>query len=387
MVSRIDRSPVANWWWTIDKPMLFGLIALLFLGLILSFAASPSIAESLGLDRYYFVKRHAFFAFPAIAIMLFVSFLPDRLIRRLALLIFLGGLVLMVYTLFAGEAVKGSRRWINIAGFSLQPSEIVKPAFILLVAWLFAENAKRTDIPGNVFSMLLLAIFGALLVAQPDIGQTALVTLTWCAIFFMAGLQWVWIVILGFLGAGSMMAAYFFLPHVTGRIDRFLNPDSGDNYQVEKALDAFYSGGWIGRGPGEGLVKRHVPDSHTDFIFAVIGEEFGLIACLGLLMFFTILVMRGLFLGFRQEDTFVRLGVGGIMIMFGLQAAINMAVNLQLMPAKGMTLPFISYGGSSMLSIAIAMGMVLGLSRKRPKPSRMVAAGREMMDAPIGQTV
>lgn len=386
MVSRADRSLFGNWWWTIDKPMLFGLIALIFLGLILSFAASPATAEQLGLDSHFFVKRHAIFSIPAIGFMIGVSFLTPSQIRRFALLMFCAGIGLMVYTLFAGDAVKGSRRWVSIAGFSLQSSEVVKPAFILLVAWFFSENARRSDIPGNVFAMVLLVIFGALLVAQPDIGQTALVMMTWCAVFFMAGLSWIWISILAFLGMGGMGAAYLFVPHVTGRIDRFLSPESGDNYQVDKALEAFFSGGWFGRGPGEGIVKRNVPDSHTDFIFAVIGEEFGIIACIVLVLIFTLLVMRGLYLGFRQDDTFVRLAVGGLIIMFGMQAAINMAVNLQLVPTKGMTLPFISYGGSSMLSIAIAMGMVLGLARKRPKPSRMSSNPRQGHAVPTGLT-
>lgn len=386
MVSRADRSLFGNWWWTIDKPMLFGLIGLLFIGLILSFAASPATAEQLDLDSNFFVKRHAIFAIPAIGLMIGFSLMPPKLIRRLALLIFCGGIALMVYTLFVGDVVKGSRRWVTIAGFSLQSSEMVKPAFILLVAWFFSENARRPDIPGNFFAMALLVIYGVLLVAQPDIGQTALVTMTWCAVFFMAGLSWIWIFFLAALGVGGLGVAYLSVPHVTGRIDRFLNPESGDTYQVDKALEAFFSGGWFGRGPGEGVVKRNVPDSHTDFIFAVIGEEFGIIACLLLVLFFTLLVMRGLYLGFRQDDTFVRLAVGGLMIMFGIQAAINMAVNLQLVPTKGMTLPFISYGGSSMLSVAIGMGMVLGLARKRPRPSRMSSNQRQEQQTPKGLT-
>ena len=386
MVSRADRSLFGNWWWTIDKPMLFGLIVLLFIGLILSFAASPATAEQLDLDSNFFVKRHAIFAIPAIGLMIGFSLMPPKLIRRLALLIFCGGIALMVYTLFVGDVVKGSRRWVTIAGFSLQSSEMVKPAFILLVAWFFSENARRPDIPGNFFAMALLVIYGVLLVAQPDIGQTALVTMTWCAVFFMAGLSWIWIFFLAALGVGGLGVAYLSVPHVTGRIDRFLNPESGDTYQVDKALEAFFSGGWFGRGPGEGVVKRNVPDSHTDFIFAVIGEEFGIIACLLLVLFFTLLVMRGLYLGFRQDDTFVRLAVGGLMIMFGIQAAINMAVNLQLVPTKGMTLPFISYGGSSMLSVAIGMGMVLGLARKRPRPSRMSSNQRQEQQTPKGLT-
>ncbi|MEM8839744.1 MAG: FtsW/RodA/SpoVE family cell cycle protein, partial [Pseudomonadota bacterium] len=268
MISRADRSPLGNWWWTVDKPMLFGLIALLFVGLILSFAASPSIAEQLKLESFFFVKRHAVFVVPALLLLIGVSLLSPKMIRRLCLLVFIIGIGLLVYTLIAGAEIKGSRRWISIMGFSLQPSEIVKPAFIVLCAWFFSESARRPELPGNLFAILLLGVFCALLVAQPDIGQTALVVMTWCAMFFMAGLSWIWIAILWLLGLGGLFAAYLFVPHVTGRIDRFLDPASGDTYQVDQALSAFLSGGWFGRGPGEGIVKRQVPDAHTDFIFA-----------------------------------------------------------------------------------------------------------------------
>lgn len=372
MVTRADRSAFANWWWTIDKPLLFGLVGLLFAGFILSFAASPTIAEQLNLESYYFVKRHAVFLVPALLSMILVSFLDPRLIRRLALLMFFVGVVLLIYTLFFGAEIKGSRRWISLVGFTVQPSEVVKPAFIVLVAWLFSENIKNPGVPGNLLAIVLLGAVCSLLVMQPDIGQTALIVMVWCAIFFLAGLSWIWISVLGAMGVGGLGVAYLFVPHVTSRINRFINPDSGDNYQVDRAMEAFLSGGWLGRGPGEGVVKNNVPDAHTDFIFAVIGEEFGIIACLVLAAAFALIVLRGLYLGLREEDNFLRLSVCGLIILFGLQASINMAVNLQLAPTKGMTLPFISYGGSSMLSVAIAMGMVLGMARKRPKPSRAI---------------
>jgi cell division protein FtsW len=275
-------------------------------------------------------------------------------------------IVLLIATLFVGEEIKGARRWINIGSFGLQPSEFIKPAFIVVCAWLFSENAQRPDIPGNLFAILLLAIIVALFVAQPDFGQTMLVTLSWGALFFMAGLPWIWVVAIAGLAVGGLFFAYSALPHVGERIDRFLDPTSGDNYQIETALESFQRGGWLGQGPGEGLVKRVLPDSHTDFIFAVAAEEFGIVICLTLVLVFGFVVLRGLSHSLSSQDKFSRLAASGLIVTFGIQSVINMAVNLNLMPAKGMTLPFISYGGSSMMAIAFGMGMALALTRNRP---------------------
>jgi len=366
MASRTDRGLVSNWWWTIDRWFLAAFIVLMVLGIVLSFAASPAVAEHIGLDDYHFVTRQIVYMLPALAAMIGVSFLDQRQIRRLALFMLIGAIVLMVMALFVGAEVKGSRRWIAFAGVSLQPSEFLKPAFVVICAWLFAEHARQPEIPGNLFAMILLVLVVVLLVAQPDLGQTMLVTGTWAAMFFMAGLSWLWIGLLGAVGVVGAFGAYTFFPHVAERIDKFLTGE-GDNFQIETALQAMMRGGWFGQGPGEGTVKKILPDSHTDFIFSVAGEEFGIVLCMLLVGLFAFVVLRGLMIAMKEDDDFTRFSVAGLVILFGFQSIINIAVNLQLMPAKGMTLPFISYGGSSLIAMAISMGMVLALTRKRPE--------------------
>ena len=275
-------------------------------------------------------------------------------------------LVLLVAVLFLGAEANGARRWISLAGFSLQPSEFMKPAFVIVCAWLFAEHARQPDIPGNLFALILLGLVLALLVAQPDLGQTMLVLGTWGVMFFMAGMPWLWIIALGVAGVGGGFAAYTVFPHVAGRIDRFMTGE-GDTFQVDMGREAMINGGWLGVGPGEGTIKRVIPDSHTDFVFAVAGEEFGIVLCSVIMLLFAFIVLRGLRFALREQDDFTRYAVTGLVVVFGLQSVINMSVSLQLMPAKGMTLPFISYGGSSLIAIAISMGMVLALTRKRPE--------------------
>ncbi len=366
MVSRIDRSPAANWWWTVDRWFLAAFLCLMGLGVVLSFAASPAVAERIGLGSYHFVTRQIIFMIPAILTLIAVSFLTARQVRRLALIMLLGSIVAMIATLYVGLEVKGSRRWLSIAGLSLQPSEFLKPAFVVICAWLFAEHKRQPDIPGNLFAILLLGLVAALLVAQPDLGQTILVAGTWGAMFFMAGMPWFWIILLGSAAIGGAVMAYSFFPHVTGRIDRFITGE-GDNFQVDMGREAIVNGGWFGRGPGEGSVKRILPDSHTDFVFSVAAEEFGIVLCFIILGLFAFVVLRGLKVALKREDDFSRYAISGLVVLFGFQAIINMGVNLQLMPAKGMTLPFVSYGGSSLVAVAISMGMVLALTRKRPE--------------------
>ncbi|NRG17838.1 putative lipid II flippase FtsW [Rhizobiales bacterium] len=370
MVSRADRSPVAEWIWTVDRLLLAGFLVLMIGGIVLSFAASPPVAERLNIDTYHFVKRQALFLVPAIVIMLGVSALSPRQVRRLALFVFLGSVALMVATLFLGVEVKGARRWVQLGGISLQPSEFLKPAFVILVAFLLSESGRRREVPGGLFAGLLFLICVALLVAQPDFGQTMLLSMVFAALFFLNGLPWLAIIPLGLLGVGGLFAAYALLPHVQSRVERFLNPEAGDTFNVDRAIESFISGSWFGRGPGEGTIKRVLPESHTDFIFAVTAEEFGIVVCLILLAVFAFVVLRGLAQAGRDTDPFNRLAASGLMVLFGLQSCINMAVNVNLMPAKGMTLPFISYGGSSLVSVALAMGFVLALTRKRPQPTR-----------------
>jgi len=366
MLSRVDKSPVATWWWTVDRWFLAAFLLLMGLGIVLSFAASPAVAERIGLDSFHFATRQIVFTLPALLAMLSVSFLEVRQIRRMALIMLVVALVLMVAALYVGVEVKGTRRWVSLAGLSIQPSEFLKPAFVIICAWLFAEHARQPDIPGNLFAMILLAVTVALLVAQPDLGQTMLTLGTWGVMFFVAGMPWLWIILLGAVGAGGALAAYTVFPHVAGRVDRFMTGE-GDTFQVDMGREALVHGGWWGVGPGEGTVKRVIPDAHADFVFAVAGEEFGIILCFLIMLLFAFIVLRGLTIAFKEDDDFTRYAVAGLVSMFGFQSIINMGVNLQLMPAKGMTLPFISYGGSSLIAIAVSMGMVLALTRKRPE--------------------
>lgn len=368
MVSRADRSSVAKWWWTIDLYFLAGFLALMGLGIILSFAASPAVAERIGLDSYHFVERQALFMIPAFAVMIGVSFLDDRQIRRVALAILAVTLTMMIAVLFVGVEVKGSRRWLQLAGVSLQPSEFMKPAFVIIAAWLFAERARHPEIPGNLLATILFVIVAALLVAQPDLGQTMLVTATWGAMFFMAGMPWLWIVLMAGVAAMGAFGAYTVFPHVAARINKFLTGE-GDTFQTDTALQATIGGGWLGKGPGEGSAKRILPDSHTDFIFSVAAEEFGILFCMVIALLFAFIVLRGLRFALREQDEFTRLAVAGLVVSFGFQSIINIGVNLKLLPAKGMTLPFISYGGSSLVAMAIAMGFVLALTRSKPRSS------------------
>jgi len=371
MQSRLDKSPVATWWWTIDRWFLAAFLSLMGLGIILSFAASPAVAERIGLDSFHFATRQVIFTIPALIVMLAVSFLEARQIRRMSLVMICIMLVLMVAVLYIGVEVKGARRWVSLAGLSIQPSEFLKPAFVVICAWLFAEHKRQPDIPGNLFALLLLVLVISLLVAQPDLGQTMLVTGTWGVMFFMAGLPWLWIAALGVIGASGLFAAYSVFPHVALRIDKFLTGE-GDTFQVDMGREALINGSWFGVGPGEGTVKRIVPDAHTDFVFSVAGEEFGLIMCFFIMSIFAFIVLRGLSIALKEQDDFTRYAVGGLVTVFGLQSAINMCVNLQLMPAKGMTLPFISYGGSSQIAIAVSMGMVLALTRRRPEKRKQM---------------
>ena len=374
MVSRAQRTPFADWWWTVDRPMLAALVAVMLAGIILSLAASPPVAARIGLDPFYFVHRHVMYLVPALGVMLTTSFMTPRQIRRVALVVFAVAFVMVLLTPYVGAEVKGARRWIVLMGVNIQPSEFLKPAFVVLIAWLFAESSKKPEMPANTLALLLLGASVTALVRQPDFGQTMLIALVWGALFFIAGMRVVWVIGLGGAALAGLAGAYFTVPYVMRRIQRFLDPASGDTFQIDTALDAFRHGGWFGRGPGEGTVKRYLPDAHADFVFAVAAEEFGIVLCLIIVALFTFIVMRALLRAMRSEDAFARFGAAGLAILFGAQSAINMAVNLSLIPAKGMTLPFISYGGSSIISLAYGMGMLLALSRERPHAELIATA-------------
>ena len=361
--ARTDTSILGQWWWTVDRWLLAAVIALLAIGAVLVLAASPAVAERIGYGAFYFVKRQFLFILPAVALMIGVSLLSPKTVRRGGVLLFLLCYALTVLTLFIGAEVKGASRWIDLGVMHLQPVEFLKPGFVILSAWMFAEQRRDPGFPGQKIALGLLALVCVTLALQPDIGQCILLTSVWLAQFFMAGLGWIWIAGLGATAVSGVAAAYFIFPHVASRIDRFLHPASGDTYQIDTAINAFKNGGLFGTGMGEGTVKHHLPDAHSDFIFAVMGEEFGVVACLILIGVFAFVVFRALLHLFEEEDHFSFLAVGGLTTMFGLQSIINMGVNLDLLPAKGMTLPFVSYGGSSLMATGLVLGTILALTR------------------------
>jgi cell division protein FtsW len=363
--TRVDTSVVGRWWWTVDRGTLLAIALLITVGTILSLAASPAVATRLSLDSHHFVQRQFLFLVPAILIMLTVSLMEQQTVRRLAVILLLVIVPMMVLTLFVGAEIKGSRRWLRIAGMTVQPSEFLKPAFVVVSAWMLAEARRAPGFPGARISIVLYFLIVTLLLLQPDFGQTALLSAVWLVQLFLGGVSWLWICTVGAAAVGGAFVVYFAVGHVASRVNRFLDPASGDTYQIDTALNAFRTGGLFGRGPGEGVVKQVLPDAHTDFIFAVAGEEFGLIVCLFVAGLFAFVVLRGFSRLSQERDLFTLLAAGGLLAMFGLQALINIGVNLNLLPSKGMTLPFVSYGGSSLLALALAMGMVLAMTRER----------------------
>lgn len=367
--SRKDTSVIGRWWWTVDRWSLAAVMIIIVLGILLSFAASPPVADRLNLGGFFFVKRHIFMIIPTIAIMFAVSLLTPRCLRRMAVLMYLGGVGLLIVTLMSGAEVKGARRWISMGSFSIQASEFMKPAFAVVAAWMLSEKLKIARFPGVSISFLLLLIPVTLLLMQPDLGMTIVMVSTWVGQLFIAGIPLFWMGCTVVVGLFGMVGAYFFLPHVARRVDQFLDPSSGDPkhdlYQVTQSLEAFKNGGLLGRGPGEGIVKKHIPDAHADFVFAVAGEEFGLLVCLFLVGLFAFIVARTFIRVINDQSLFVILATSGVILQFGLQAVINMASTLHIIPTKGMTMPFVSYGGSSMVALGIGIGMVLSLTRKR----------------------
>lgn len=363
--ARTDTSPLGRWWWTVDRWTLAAIVALMGFGTVLILAASTAAAGRIGLPGFHLAQRQLVLLPVAAALMIGISLLGPRSLRRLAVVGFLGSLVLCALTLLVGPEIKGATRWLSLFGFSLQPSEFVKPFFAVVAAWLFAAEKSGEGVPGSaIVAMLWLAVIGLLLM-QPDLGQSVVVTAVWGFQFFLAGLPLKFVGALIVIGLLGLALAYFAMPHVTARIDSFIDPAAGDRYQIERSLEAFTNGGLFGRGPGEGTVKALLPDAHSDFIFAVAGEELGLIACLAIVSLFAFVLLRGFARVFQDRSLFVLLAVSGLLAQFGLQALINMASALHLMPTKGMTLPFISYGGSSLLALSIGMGMVLALTRRR----------------------
>jgi cell division protein FtsW len=357
---------LGRWWWTVDRASVFSLLALMMIGAVMVVASSPPVAARIKVPTYHFVTHQLLFLTVAGGMMFVISLLSNLQVRRLATLGFGISLLCVLWTLLFGAEVKGSTRWLYIAGLSLQPSEFLKPCFAVFAAWLFSGASGRfAPMQGGLISFSCYVLVCALLALQPDLGMLVTVSAIWWGQCVLAGLPITFLPVLMVLGAAGLFMAYTFLPHATKRIDSFLNPEQSDSFQVKKSLEAFQHGGFFGTGPGEGTVKRIIPDAHTDFVFAVVGEEFGAMAGLLVVGIFGFVVLRGLWRLRGEYDPFIALAVAGLLFQFGLQAAINMGVSLHLLPTKGMTLPFISYGGSSAFSLALAMGMLLALTRRR----------------------
>ena len=366
-LSRSDDSVLGRWWLTVDRWTLLAVATLIGFGYVMMLAASPAVAERIHQSRDMFILKQVVFLALAGLVVVGVSLLSPRGVWRLALVGCLAALALTAATLVMGVEIKGARRWISVPGMTVQPSEFLKPCFAVVAAWLLSEGSRIRRFPGMLLAGGVFALIALLLKSQPDMGMLAVVAAVFFTQLFIGGLN---LVMVG-LGAGGLVgaaiSAYAFFPHVRSRVTRFLDPSSGDSYQVNTALEAFGNGGLLGRGPGEGRIKDVLPDAHADFVFAVVGEEFGMVICLVLLALFGFIVLRGLLRLLAEQDLFIVLASCGLVTSFGLQAFVNMASSLHLIPTKGMTLPFVSYGGSSVLAVALGIGMLLALTRRRAR--------------------
>jgi len=362
MLDRTDRSLVGVWWWTVDKWLLAGAVILMVLGSLLVMAAGPAVATLIKLPSQHFIIRQLIYLIPAIGLMLGVSLLEPRPIRALALVGLVGVIGLMILAIVAGSEIKGATRWVTIAGFNLQPSEFAKPLFAIVSAWLLTLWREGQDFPGWIYSTILLGVIVTILVLQPDVGMTAVIMLTWGFQMFLAGMPLLFVIGAVALAPVALYMAYLFLPHVHRRMDSFFK---GGSWQVDRAKESFAEGGLFGVGPGDGTIKLKLPDAHSDFIFAVAAEEYGAIACLALICLYGFVVLRGFVRAMSDEGLFCLIAASSLVMQFGVQASIHMASSVHLIPTKGMTLPFVSYGGSSLLASGLTMGLILALTRRR----------------------
>ena len=348
-----------------DQTLAAAALMLALFGFVLSMAASPAATAKIGYDDAFdFTWRHVGFLLAGTALFAGAASLSPVGVRRFAGVTYLVCLVLLLLVPFIGVETKGATRWLRVGAATIQPSEFLKPALVVLMAWMLSERMKQPHFPGVKVSAGLFGVAALLLLIQPDVGQTTLLAMCFGVLLFAAGVSWVWLAS-GLAGAGIFgFALYHLFPHVKARIDA-LAPGA-TSYQVGRALDAISAGGALGRGPGEGVYKRTLPDAHSDFIYSVSAEEFGLLASVGIIALYGAIAWRGLSRAGRLADPFAQLAALGLITLFTLQAAIHIAVNLGVAPAKGMTLPLVSYGGSSMLASAITLGMAFALVRKRP---------------------
>ncbi len=348
---------------SLDRGLLCGAFVLILYGVFLIFAASPGVAYRTNRETFYFIYRQLIFLGPAIFMLFFTAFLTFQQIRRISGLVLVFSILCMIYVVLFGTEIQGARRWMNFFGIGLQPSEFAKPAFAVVCAWLLASGRLIKSFPGYSLSILLYLLVGGLLFLQPDVGMLVTVSGIFAVQLFLSGIPIFVVAILGGVFSSLGVLAYFVFDHVHARVNRFLNPVQGEAYQVEKSMETLQNAGWFGKGPGEGIVKYELPDAHTDFILAVSAEEFGFILTALLVCVFAFIVLRGFWLMRQENNHFCQIAVAGLLTQIAIQAIVNMGSTLNMLPTKGMTLPFISYGGSSLVSIGFAFGIILGLTR------------------------
>ena len=368
-VRTVDGEAVlSRWWRTLDKSVFTAILILFSIGLLLGLASSPPLAEKNGLAPFHYVYRQAIFGSLALFSMAVFSMLPSKAIRRLGVIGFLLCFVALgLLPFFGTDFGKGAVRWYGLGFASLQPSEFLKPGFIVTVAWLISASGQINGAPGRLWSFILTMLVVALLIIQPDFGQACLILFGWGIVYFVAGASFILLAALAMMVLAAGSIAYSYSEHFAKRIDGFLSPDIDPRTQLGYATNAIQEGGFFGVGVGEGQVKWSLPDAHTDFIISVAAEEYGLLLVVLIILLFTWIVLASLIRLLRETDAFNRLAGSGLVAMFGIQAIINVGVAVRLLPAKGMTLPFVSYGGSSIIAMGITVGMLLALTRVRPQ--------------------
>lgn len=366
-IYRQSRHPLVRWWWEMDRVAVAVIVVIMLCGAVAVTTASVAVAKGYNVGPYHFAVRHYLFLLLALGVMLVMTSLKPEGVKRSGFALFVAAYVGVLLTFVIGTEVKGARRWIDIAGQSIQPTEFMKPALILVTAALLSSHDRRKQLYGYFASMVMMAAVGLPVLAQPNFGMALAMGLVWFLQVFMAGLPLLWLAPVVAGGLCVVVGAYTMLPHVRDRLDRFINPESSDTYQIDQANEAIMMGHLWGRGAGEGVVKHQLPDAHTDFIFAVVAEEFGIVVGLLLMGLFLTLVLRGFSRVLAQDDRFVLLGGGGLLTLLSIHVCVNIGVALHLVPTTGMTLPFISYGGSSTFAMALVLGFLLALLRKQGK--------------------
>lgn len=361
LISRSDNSNIALWWWTIDRFLLTLFSILIIVGIFLVMASSQHLAQSFNIFSHYFTLRHILFVIISLPIIFLFSLLNEKQTKAISIIGLIITIFLLLIILINGSEIKGAKRWIYFSGFSFQPSELCKPFYVIVNAWFLTLWIEGKNFPGWAWSIVSLILISSLLLIQPDVGMTIVIILTWCFQLFITGIPLIIIICLTLAVPLFVILTYHNFDHVKIRIDGFLE---GTTYQVTKSLQSFEFGGFWGTGPGEGFYKKFLPDAHSDFVFAVAAEEYGILICLIIILIYSLVVYRAFSLSFINKSLFFIIAVSGLAFQFGIQTLIHMASNTNLIPTKGMTLPFLSYGGSSMISSAITVGILLSLTKK-----------------------